>query len=69
MLPEYKVYKYFVEETDIDVKIQKFQNVCGTTRRTFTGKTQKDTQIKFYHVMAVPYAAIRKRMLGNKRKT
>jgi hypothetical protein len=43
----------FLEETDTDAKIQKFQNICGTIRRTLKGKTRKDTQIKFYQVMAV----------------
>jgi hypothetical protein len=37
-------YKYlghdvkFVEETDTDAKIKKFQNICGTIRRTLKGK-------------------------------
>jgi hypothetical protein len=44
----------FLEETDTDAKIKKFQNICGTVRRTLKGKTRKDTQIKFYQVMAVP---------------
>jgi hypothetical protein len=44
----------FLEETDIDAKIKKFQNICGTIRRTLKEKTRKDTQIKFCQVMAVP---------------
>jgi hypothetical protein len=44
----------FLEETDIDAKIKKFQDICGTIRRALKGKTRKDTQIKFYQVMAVP---------------
>jgi hypothetical protein len=44
----------FLEETDIDAKIKKFQNICGTIGRTLKGKTRKDTQIKLYQVMAVP---------------
>jgi hypothetical protein len=34
----------FLEETDIDAKIKKFQNICGTVRRTLNGRTRKDTQ-------------------------
>jgi hypothetical protein len=43
----------FLEETDIDAKIKKFQNICGTIGRTLKGKARKDTQIKFYQVIAV----------------
>jgi hypothetical protein len=43
----------FLGETDTDVKIQKFQNMCGTIRQTLKGKTRKDTLIKFYQAMAV----------------
>jgi hypothetical protein len=28
--------------------------MCGTTKRTLTNKTRKDTQPKFYKVLAVP---------------
>jgi hypothetical protein len=28
--------------------------MCGTIKRTLTNKTRKDTQLKFYKVMAVP---------------
>jgi hypothetical protein len=44
----------FLEESDIDAKIKKLQNISGTIRRILKGKTRKDTQIKFYQVMAVP---------------
>jgi hypothetical protein len=43
----------FLEETDTDANIKKFQNICGTIGRTLKGKTLKDTQIKFCQVMAV----------------
>jgi hypothetical protein len=28
--------------------------MCGTIKRTLINKTRKDTQLKFYKVMAVP---------------
>jgi hypothetical protein len=34
----------FLEETDIDAKIKKIQNICSTIRRTLKGKTRRDTQ-------------------------
>jgi hypothetical protein len=34
----------FLVETDTDAKIKKFQNICGTIRRTLKGKTRTDTQ-------------------------
>jgi hypothetical protein len=43
----------FLEETDIDTKIKKFQNICGTVSRTLKGKNSEG-YIKFYQVMAVP---------------
>jgi hypothetical protein len=44
----------FVEETDTDAKIKKFQNICGTIKQTLKGETWKDTQKKLYQIMAVP---------------
>jgi hypothetical protein len=38
----------FLEETDTDAKMKKFQNICGTIMRTLKRKTRKDMQIKFY---------------------
>jgi hypothetical protein len=43
-----------VEGTDTDAKIKKFQNICGAIMGKLKGKPRKDTQIKFYQVMAVP---------------
>jgi hypothetical protein len=43
----------FLEETDTDAKIKKFQNICGAIVGTLKGKPRKDTQIKFYQTMAV----------------
>jgi hypothetical protein len=39
---------------DVDVKLKKFQNICGTIRSSLRGKTRKATQLKFYKVMATP---------------
>jgi hypothetical protein len=44
-------YQY---DNHVDVKLKKFQNICGTIRRSLRGKTRKDTQLKFYKVMATP---------------
>lgn len=42
------------EDKDIKNKVNTFQRICGTIRRTLKNKTRKETQIKFYKVMAVP---------------
>ena len=42
------------EDKDIINKVNTFQRICGTIRRTLKNKTRKETQIKFYEVMAVP---------------
>jgi hypothetical protein len=44
-------YQY---DNDVDVKLKKIQNICGTIRSSLHGKTRKDTQLKFYKVMATP---------------
>jgi hypothetical protein len=44
----------FIQERDINNKIQKFQMVCGTISRTLENKTRKDTLMKFYKTMTVP---------------
>jgi hypothetical protein len=38
----------------VKVHITIYYNICDTIRRTIKGKSRKDTQIKFYQVMAVP---------------
>jgi hypothetical protein len=43
----------FVQERDVNNKIQKFQMVCGTISRTLKNKKRKDTLMKFYKTMAV----------------
>ena len=38
----------------IQIKINRFQAICGTINRTLGRKTRKETQMKFYKVMAIP---------------
>jgi hypothetical protein len=38
----------------INIKLNKFQRMCGTIRRTLRQKTLQSTQLKFYKIMAVP---------------
>jgi hypothetical protein len=40
-------------DADLQIKLNKFQYMSGTIKRTITNKTRKDTQLKFYKVMAV----------------
>jgi hypothetical protein len=35
-------------------KLSKFQNICGVIARTLKKKTRKETNLKFYKIMAVP---------------
>lgn len=44
----------YCDKKDINIKIQKFQKLCGTIRRALRQKTRQDTQLKFYKTMAVP---------------
>jgi hypothetical protein len=44
----------FIQERDVNNKIQKFQMVCGTISRTLKNKICKDTLMKFCKTMAVP---------------
>jgi hypothetical protein len=44
----------FIQERDVNNKIQKFQMVCGTISRTLKNKTGKDTFMTFYKTVAVP---------------
>jgi hypothetical protein len=39
---------------DLEIKINRFNQVCCAIRRTLINKSRKDTQVKFYKVMAVP---------------
>jgi hypothetical protein len=38
---------------DINVKLQRFQQTCGTIKRTSAGKVRKETLLRFYKIMAV----------------
>lgn len=44
----------FNYEKDIEKKVNRFQMICGTIGRTLGRKARKETQMKFYKVMAVP---------------
>jgi hypothetical protein len=41
-------------DDDLQTKLNKFQYMRGTIKHTLTNKSRKDTQLKFYKVMAVP---------------
>ena len=44
-------YEY---ENEVQQKLHKFQYICGTLRKILRKKTRKETQLKFYRVMATP---------------
>lgn len=44
----------YCQKNDINMKLNRFYNMCGTIRRTLKNKTLKSTQLKFYKTMAVP---------------
>lgn len=44
----------YMGEIDAEKKIEKFNRICGTIRRTLKGKVRKETYMKFYKTMAVP---------------
>jgi hypothetical protein len=41
-------------EMDINVKLQRFQQICGTIKRILAGKVRKETLLRFYKIMAIP---------------
>lgn len=41
-------------ELDQQRKLQNFNQICGTIKRTLLNKTRKETILKFYKVLAVP---------------
>jgi hypothetical protein len=41
-------------EKDIDVKLQRFQQICGIIKRTLAGKVRKETLLWYYKIMAIP---------------
>jgi hypothetical protein len=45
-------YQY---DNDVNIKLKKFQNICGTIQSSLRSKTRKDTRLKFYKVMATPH--------------
>ena len=44
----------YKKDSDINNKISRFQSVCGTIHRSLKGRARKDTELKFFKVMAVP---------------
>lgn len=42
------------KDFDIDMKLHRFQAMCGTINRTLRHTASKETKIKFYKVMATP---------------
>jgi hypothetical protein len=41
-------------EIDINVKLQRFQQICGTIKRTLARKVRKETLLRFCKIMAIP---------------
>ena len=41
-------------EIDITNKLHKYQLICGTVHHTVHNKTTRETQLKFYKVLAAP---------------
>lgn len=41
-------------DRDVQLKLARYQLMCGTIRRTLGRKTRKETQLKFYKTMALP---------------
>ena len=41
-------------EIDLDEKLMKFRNICGTIHRYLKNKTKKETRIRFFNTVAVP---------------
>lgn len=41
-------------DTHVDYKLNKFQFICGTIKRNLMNETNRETQLKFFKVMAVP---------------
>jgi hypothetical protein len=41
-------------EIDINVKLQRFQQISGTIKRTLARKVRKETILRFYKIMAIP---------------
>jgi hypothetical protein len=42
------------QDEDVNNKLHKFQNICGTIRRNLKKKTRKGTELTFYKTIAVP---------------
>jgi hypothetical protein len=57
----------FLEESDIGTKIKKFQNICGTIRRTQTENSERYTN-KILPSNGCSFTAVWKRMLDNEKE-
>jgi hypothetical protein len=44
----------YEKDNDVDNKLAKFRNVCGTIHKYLKHNTRKDTSLKFYKTIAVP---------------
>jgi hypothetical protein len=51
---EVDIFMSYSYDVDLQTKLNKFQYMCVTIKRTLTNKTRKNTQLKFYKVIAVP---------------
>jgi hypothetical protein len=48
----------FNKYNDTNMKLRKFQNLCGSVRRTLHGKDQKETLLKFCNVVVITTFAL-----------
>jgi hypothetical protein len=58
-------YKY---DEDLNYKLSKFQNMRGVIARTLKTKTRKETNPKFYKIMAVPATFIWQRNMDTEQE-
>jgi hypothetical protein len=42
------------KDNNVDNKLAKFRNVCGTIQKYLKHKTRKDTHLKYYKTITVP---------------
>lgn len=59
-IEQVKYFKYlgchisFERDIDLDKRLNKFRNICGTIHRHLKNKTRIETRIKFFNTVAVP---------------
>ena len=44
----------YLESRDVEIKIKRFRQFCGTTKRTLLNKPNRNTFLKFHKIMAIP---------------